>query len=187
MNGHVAAHRKMDIAGPVSRESQRPAIVPPKFASSPHQLEIRIPSISLKHSPMVTEAEYTDKILRTKKPPRFCTRAVPTKNRIKDPYETKYIGLLPKYSDSGAKVIGPNASPRTYKLNPSVLTSALTPNIASIFFMAGLYPLAPHNTQRSIKVIDSTMDHFRHVGQFREFDGSFGEKVGSLESSEEEG
>jgi hypothetical protein len=45
-----------------------------------------------------------------------------------------YIIPLPKYSLKGVKVIGPRATPRTYKPNPNVPTTPETPNILSISF-----------------------------------------------------
>ena len=86
------------------------------------------------------------------------------------------------YSERGAKVIGPNANPRTQRLNPKVLTSLDTPKSLANFFVAGEKPDAVKLTVRSISAMATTMDHFRHVGQLRGFSGSPEENVTSSTS-----
>ena len=86
------------------------------------------------------------------------------------------------YSDNGAKVIGPNANPNTHKLNPNVPTSPETPKSLANFLAAGEKPDAVKLTVRSMSVMTITIDHFRHVGQFRGFVGSPGGKVTSSTS-----
>ena len=86
------------------------------------------------------------------------------------------------YSDNGAKVIGPNANPSTHKLNPSVPTSPETPKSLAKSLAAGEKPDAMKLTVRSMSVMRITIDHFRHVGQFRGFAGSPGAKVTSSTS-----
>lgn len=66
------------MAIPVCLTSHKSAMVPPKFA-------------------MVTDEKRPDKNRRTRKPPRFCTRAVPSKKRRKHPYGMMYSGVRPKY------------------------------------------------------------------------------------------
>jgi len=66
---------------------------------------------------------------------------------------------------NGARVIGPRAKPRIYKLSPSVPNIALTSKILSISFSAGEYPDAPQETLKSTNVIAATMRHFFHVDQ----------------------
>ena len=86
------------------------------------------------------------------------------------------------YSDNGAKVIGPNANPSTHKLRPKVPTISDTPKSLANFLAAGEKPDAVKLTVRSITMMTITMDHFRHVGQFRGFSGSPGGKVTSSTS-----
>ena len=76
------------------------------------------------------------------------------------------------YSDSGAKVIGPNANPSIHKLNPSVATSLDTPKSLANLAAAGEKPDAVKLTVRSMKVMTMAIDHLRHVGQLRGFSGS---------------
>ena len=86
------------------------------------------------------------------------------------------------YSERGARVIGPNANPRTHRLNPNVLTSLDTPKSLANFFEAGEKPDAVKLTVRSMSAMEMTMDHFRHVGQLRGFSVSPEGKVTSSTS-----
>ena len=54
-------------------------------------------------------------------------------------------------SESGARNIGPKARPKTYKLRPSVVTSALVSKSFWNFFWAGEKQDAPHDTERSMR------------------------------------
>ena len=69
------------------------AIVPPKFE-------------------MVTEAKYPEKSRSNRKVTRSSTKVVARSSKRKIPYEKTYTGRRPKYSERGAKLIGPNARPR---------------------------------------------------------------------------
>lgn len=80
-------------------------------------------------------------------------------------YSSDYKGWAIAYSDSGAKVMGPNANPSTHRLNPNVPTTPDTPKSLANFFSAGENPDAVKLTVRSMSMMAITMDHFRHVGQ----------------------
>jgi hypothetical protein len=100
-------------------------------------------------------------------------------------YNEPQDGARIRTSDSGAIDIGPKANPRTYRLNPRVPTSLETPKSFSNLAVAGLYPEAPQDTDRSTSVIAPTTVHFFHVGQFLGFSVGFKVIISTFECSRE--
>lgn len=75
---------------------------------------------------MVVEEKYPENSLKTKKGARLLTYVVASSSSRKVPYEKMYTGRRPCISERGARVMGPNAKPRMYMLNPSVATCGET-------------------------------------------------------------
>jgi hypothetical protein len=77
---------------------------------------------------------------------------------VKTVQEKIYTGFRPRASDNGAQTSGPNANPKTYVVTPSVATTSVTLNSAS---MSGRPAVLSSEKDRKIsyKTLDVNATH----------------------------